>query len=61
MSQIATPSEQLAVLTVDKLILAGQLRATRRQALIAKISAGTMTTEDWQVEFELAYAKEEDQ
>ena len=35
----------------------GLLRASRRDALIAEIAAGTMKGDDWKVEIELASAK----
>jgi hypothetical protein len=42
---------------VDRLIAAGLLRANRRDAMIAKIAAGDMSGEDWQLEIELARVK----
>lgn len=61
MSDEATPSAKLAAQTVDKLIASGLLRADKRDALIAKVAAGTMYGEDWKVEIELAAAKEASQ
>lgn len=57
MSDEKSPSEKLATLTVDRLIQSGLLRATRRDALIAEIAAGTIKGGDWKVEIELATAK----
>ncbi len=57
MSDEKSPSEKLATLTVDRLIQSGLLRATRRDALIAEIAAGTIKGGDWKVEIELASAK----
>lgn len=57
MSDEKSPSEKLATVTVDRLIQSGLLRATRRDALIAEIAAGTIKGGDWKVEIELATAK----
>jgi hypothetical protein len=57
MSDSVTPSEQLAALTVDRLIQSGLLRADKRDALIAKIAAGSMKGEDWKNEIDLASLK----
>jgi len=57
----ATPSANLAALAVDRLIASGLLRADKRDALIAKIAAGTMQGEDWKLEIDLASAKAEAQ
>lgn len=57
MSEEATPSRKLAELTVDRLIQSGLLRADKRDALIAKIAAGTMQGTDWKLEIDLASAK----
>jgi len=57
MSDEAVPSAKLAALTVDRLIQSGLLRAERRDALIAKIAAGTMQGDDWKLEIDLASAK----
>lgn len=57
MSDEAVPSAKLAALTVDRLIQSGLLRADKRDALIAKIAAGTMRGEDWKLEIDLASAK----
>ena len=57
MSDGATPSAKLATLTVDRLIASGLLRADKRDLLIAKIAAGTMSGPDWKVEIDLATAK----
>ncbi len=54
-----SPSENLSAEVVDRLIAAGLLRASRREALIAKIASGNMGSEDWKLEVELAQAKEE--
>ncbi len=61
MSDEPTPSAKLAALTVDKLIASGLLRADKRDALIAKVAAGTMSGADWKLEIDLASAKEASQ
>lgn len=57
MSEEATPSGKLAELTVDRLIQSGLLRPDKRDALIAKIAAGSMQGADWKLEIDLASAK----
>lgn len=57
MTDDATPSANLAALTVDRLIASGLVRADKRDALIGKIAAGTMSGGDWKVEIEIASAK----
>lgn len=57
MSDELVPSAKLAALTVDRLIQSGLLRADKRDALIAKIAAGTMQGSDWKLEIDLASAK----
>lgn len=57
MSDETVPSEKLAALAVDRLIRSGLLRADKRDALIAKIAAGTMQSTDWKLEIDLASAK----
>ena len=57
MSDEVVPSAKLAALTVDRLIQSGLLRADKRDALIAKIAAGTMQGTDWKLEIDLASAK----
>lgn len=57
MSDEEVPSAKLAALTVDRLIQSGLLRADKRDALIAKIAAGTMQGTDWKLEIDLASAK----
>ena len=57
MSEDEVPSAKLAALTVDRLIQSGLLRADKRDALIAKIAAGTMKGDDWKLEIDLASAK----
>jgi hypothetical protein len=57
MSDSVTPSQTLAALTVDRLIQSGLLRADKRDALIAKIAAGSMKGEDWKNEIDLASLK----
>lgn len=52
-----TPSANLAALAVDRLIASGLLRADKREALVAKVAAGTMSGADWKVEIDLASAK----
>ena len=54
MSGSSVPSEKLAALTVARLIKSGLLRADKRDALIAKVAAGTMKGEDWKSEIDLA-------
>lgn len=61
MSEEATPSAKLAALTVDRLVASGLMRADKRDALVAKIAAGTMSGEDWKLEIDLASAKETNQ
>ncbi len=57
MSDEVLPSSKLAALTVDRLIHSGLLRPDKRDALIAKIAAGTMQGVDWKLEIDLASAK----
>lgn len=57
MTDEAAPSAKLAALTVDRLIASGLVRADKRDTLIGKIGAGTMSGGDWKVEIELASAK----
>ena len=52
-----SPSETLSAELVDCLIAAGLLRANKRDALIAKISAGKMRGQDWKYEIDLAQAR----
>lgn len=54
-----SPSENLSAEVVDRLIAAGLLRASRREALIAKIANGDMRGEDWKFEIDLAHVKAE--
>lgn len=56
-----TPSASLAALTVDRLIASGLLRADKREALVAKVAAGTMSGADWKLEIDLASAKADSQ
>jgi hypothetical protein len=42
---------------VDRLIQSGLLRADKRDALIAKVAAGSMSGADWKLEIDLASAK----
>lgn len=56
-----TPSASLAALTVDRLVASGLLRADKREALVAKVAAGTMSGADWKVEIDLASAKADSQ
>lgn len=51
------PSEKLAGIVVDRLIEKSCLRAERREQLIAKISSGTMKSDDWKLEIDLASLK----
>lgn len=53
----AAPSAKLAALTVDRLITSSLVRADKRDTLIGKIAAGTMSGADWKLEIELASAK----
>jgi hypothetical protein len=57
LSDSTTPSQQLAALTVDRLIASGLLRPDKRDALIAKIASGAMKGEDWKSEIDLASMK----
>jgi|HubBroStandDraft_5_1064220.scaffolds.fasta_scaffold366047_2 hypothetical protein len=57
MSDSNTPSQKLAALTADRLIQSGLLRADKRDAVIAKIAAGSMRGEDWKSEIDLASLK----
>lgn len=57
MSDDATPSAKLAALTVDKLIAAGLLPAERRDALVAKVGAGTMSGADWKLQVDVGVEK----
>ena len=57
MTEGETPSAALAVATVDRLIEGGLLRPEKRDALIAKIAAGSMKGEDWRLEIDLANLK----
>lgn len=57
MTDDAAPSAKLAALTVDRLITSGLVRADKRDTLIGKIAAGTMSGADWKLEIELASAK----
>lgn len=57
MSDEAVPSTKLAALTVDRLIQSGLLRVEKRDALVAKIAAGSMKGEDWKNEIDLASLK----
>lgn len=52
-----TPSASLAALTVDRLITSGLLRADKREAIVAKVAAGTMSGADWKLEIDLASEK----
>jgi hypothetical protein len=61
MSEGEAPSAKLATLTVDRLIQSGLLRTERRDALVAKVAAGTMRGEDWKLEIDLASAKADTQ
>ena len=58
MSEEITPSAKLAALAVERLIASGLLRANKRDAMIAKIAAGIMSSADWKLEIDLASAKE---
>lgn len=57
MTDATTPSSKLALVTVDRLIAAGLLRADQRDALVARIASGQMKEEDWKLEVELAVEK----
>lgn len=57
MTDEVAPSAKLAALTVDRLIASGLVRADKRETLIGKVAAGTMSGGDWKVEIELASAK----
>jgi len=57
MSKGKSPAEDLAALTVDRLIKSGLFRADRRAALVAKIASGAMKGDDWKSEIDLALLK----
>ncbi len=57
----AAPSAKVAALTVDRLITSGLVRADKRDTLIGKIAAGTMSGADWKLEIDLATTKETSQ
>jgi len=57
MTDVKDPSAKLAALAVDRLIASGLVRASKRDTLISKIAAGTISGGDWKVEIELASAK----
>ena len=61
MTDKMAPSAKLAALTVDRLITSGLLRADKRDALVGRIAAGTMSGGDWKLEIDLASAKETSQ
>lgn len=61
MSDDTSPSATLAALTVDRLVASGLLRADKRDVLIAKVAAGTMSGADWKLEIDLATAKADSQ
>jgi hypothetical protein len=48
------PASQLATLVVDRLIKDGLLRPEKRDQLIAKVAAGEMKDEDWNLEIDLS-------
>lgn len=52
-----SPSAKLSIEVVDRLIAAGLVRSDKRDALIQKISDGSMSGLDWKLEIELASAK----
>lgn len=49
-----TPSSQLAVFVVDRLIKDGLLRSEKRAELIAKVAVGEMKEMDWNLEIDLS-------
>lgn len=57
MTDEKSPSAKLSIEVVDRLIAAGLVRADKRDALIQKISDGSMAGLDWKLEIELASAK----
>lgn len=57
MTEEGTPSAKLATQTVDRLVASGLVRADKRDMLIAKIAAGTISGVDWKLEIDLATAK----
>ncbi|WP_394440176.1 hypothetical protein ACGGKE_03820 [Sphingobium naphthae] len=57
MSDAKTPSDTLACQVIDRLIVAGHLRAEKRDALIAKMASGGLKSDDWRLEIELSAAK----
>ncbi len=52
------PAFRLASIIVDRLIQERLLRPDRRDLLIEKISMGRMKENDWNLEIDLAVAKE---
>ena len=61
MTDEVVPSAKLAALTVDRLIASGLVRADKRETLISKVAAGTMSGGDWRLEIDLATTKEASQ
>lgn len=59
MTELETPSWQLAKILVDRLIEKKLLRAEKREQIVTKIASGTMKGEDWRLDIELAVAKGE--
>ncbi len=57
MSEGASPSAKLAGLAVDRLVAAGLVRAEKRDLLVTKIAAGTMSGADWKLEIDLSTSK----
>jgi hypothetical protein len=57
MTDEVASSAKLAALTVDRLIASDLVRADKRDTLIGKIAAGSMSGPDWKLEIELASAK----
>ena len=49
-----TPSQNLAMRAVDRLVAAGLVRAEQRERMIDKVAAGVMNGGDWKLEIELA-------
>lgn len=52
-----TPNEILATLVTDSLVEAGFLSASKTSEVLAKISSGSATSEDWRLWIELAQAE----
>lgn len=57
MTKAIAPSDLLAAKIVDRLIEQKLVRAERRDAMVAKIAAGSIKGDDWRLEIDLATTK----